>query len=48
MPRIKETNKTRSKPHKAHTAKLRKRKNKLKAKRRAARSRPHRSSSRKK
>ena len=48
MPRTKQTVKGRSKPHRAETMKLRKRKNKLKAKRRAARSRPHRSSSRSK
>jgi len=48
MPRIKQSRKTRSKPRRVTTLKLRKRKNKLNAKRRAARSRPHRSSSRKK
>lgn len=42
MPRTKQTFKTRSKPHRKATVTLRKRKNRLKAKRRAARSKPRR------
>jgi hypothetical protein len=42
MPRIKQAVKGRSKPHVKRTLALRKRKNKLRADRRAARSRPHR------
>jgi hypothetical protein len=42
MPRTKQTWKTRSKPHRKETLSLRKRKNKFKAKKRAARSRVRR------
>jgi hypothetical protein len=42
MPRTKQSVKGRSKPHQKRTMALRKRKNRLKAKRRSARQRPHR------
>jgi hypothetical protein len=42
MPRTKQSLKRRSRPHRKETLALRKRKNRLKAKRRSARHRPHR------
>jgi len=42
MPRTKQSVKGRSKPHRTRALLLRKRKNRLKAKRRSARHRPHR------
>jgi hypothetical protein len=48
MPRTKQTLRRRAKPHRNETLALRKRKNRLKAKRRKSRARPHRSSARSK
>jgi hypothetical protein len=42
MPRTKQSLKRRAKPHRTESLALRKRKNRLKAKRRSARSRPRR------
>jgi len=48
MPRTKQALKRRSKPHQKTVLRLRKRKNKLRAARRSARSRPHRAATGKK